>query len=426
MPTAAQTHRTSNFQTFGAVLPNLMIEAILDQNHPNQLRLHTWDGRKATTVATATYRSCTYTPAPIAGGFARAVRFSPRSKSFGSAANLTSSMLGFLTRYAHISPDAAPLVVAFALASWFPDCVRVAPVLHLLGPDNEVRLVLRLLACICRRPVLLSDIDVPALATLPSQLDPTLLIGQRDLPRVVMRVLAASNLRHFSVARGNGRLHSYGAKAFSANPESVPGTGVRVSLSPAQDPLPTLTDVQETEVANDFQAKLLRYRMVNHARVGNAQLDTRDFVPAMREEVRAWLAPIFDCPDLRKSVCSSLLQQSREAEGDRLSDDRCIVAEAALFFCHTSDTDHFCIGDLAETVNDLLKGRHEDRVLTDKKVGLLLRDLGLHGQRVVKGYRIVLTDSVREQIHEIARAYQVLPVQDGVSRCGHCSRGKAI
>ncbi len=97
-------------------------------------------------------------------------------------------MFGFLSRYAYLSPDGAWLLVAFALASWFPDCVPVAPVLHLLGPDNEARLVLRLLACISRRPVLLSDIDVPALATLPGQLDPTLLIGQRNLPRSVMRV----------------------------------------------------------------------------------------------------------------------------------------------------------------------------------------------------------------------------------------------
>jgi hypothetical protein len=164
--------------------------------------------------------------------------------------------------------------------------------------------------------------------------------------------------------------------------------------------------------------------MVNHRRVRDAQLDLRDFVPVMRDEVRAWLAPICDCPDLQKSVSRSLLQQSREAEGARLSDERCVVAEAALFFCHKANTEHFFVGDLAECVNTLLKGRHEDRVVTDKMVGLLLRALGIHGQRVVKGYRILLTDAVREQIHRIARAYQVLSVQDGVARCRHCPGGK--
>ena len=250
------------------------------------------------------------------------------------------------------------------------------------------------------------------------------MVNQRDLSRRVARVLLAANDRHFAIARGKGEIHCYGAKAFASVPECADGTGVRVSLSPAQEPPTTLTDANEREIANDFQSKLLRFRMVNRQRVCDAEVDTRVFVPAMREEARAWLAPICDCSDLRKSVCSSLLQHSREAEGDRLSDERCLIAEATLFFCHKPDTDHFFIGDLAETVNSLLKGRHEDRVLSDKKVGSLLRGLGIYGQRVVQGYRVVLTDFVREQIHEISRAYQVLPVQDGIARCRHCPGGR--
>ena len=140
--------------------------------------------------------------------------------------------------------------------------------------------------------------------------------------------------------------------------------------------------------------------------------------------MHAWLAPIYDCPDLRKSVASSLLQRSQDVKGDRLSNDQCLVAEAALFFCHKQQTDHFFIGDLAETVNDLREGRHDDRVLTDKKVGLLLRALGIHGERVVKGYKVSLTDGVREQIHRVAEAYQVVAVQDGVARCAHCRIGE--
>jgi len=116
-------------------------------------------------------------------------------------------------------------------------------------------------------------------------------------------------------------------------------------------------------------------------------------------------------------VSGALLQRSRDVEGDRLSDDPCLVAEGALFFCHKADTDHFFVRDLAEIVNASLKGRHEGRTLTDKKVGLLLRALGIRAHRVVKGHRISLTDEVREQIHRIAGTYQVLSVQDGVARC---------
>jgi hypothetical protein len=59
--------------------------------------------------------------------------------------------------------------------------------------------------------------------------------------------------------------------------EVADGTGVRVSLSLAQEPLPTLTDAHEREIANDFHSKLLRFRMVNHERVCSAEVDTRVF-----------------------------------------------------------------------------------------------------------------------------------------------------
>jgi hypothetical protein len=417
---SAQAKELSRSQTFGAALPNFMLEAVVDQNHQNQLRLHSWDGRKAATTPTISYRSCTYTAAPLEAGLSRSVRFPSSSTAFGTAAQLTSSMLKFLGGYAHLLPDAAALMVAFALATWFVDCFSVAPLLYLLGPDNEATLLLRLVGCLCRRPILLSDIDVAALGTLPRNLDPTLLVNQRDLGRRVTRVLLASNDRHFSIAHGKGAIYAYGAKAFASVPEFANETGVRVSLSPAQEPLPTLTDAHERQIANDFHTKLLRFRMVNYQRVCDAQLDTRVFVPSMREEVRAWLAPIRDCPDLYKVVSNFLLQQSREAEGDQMTDDRCVVAEAALFFCHRPDTDHFFVGELAEIVNTLLTGRHADRVLSDKKVGSMLRALGIHGERVVKGYKVLLTDATRERIHRIAEAYQVLPTKDGVARCVQC------
>ena len=165
---SSRNFRHPNFRC--AVLPNLAIEAILDPDHPNQLRLHTWDGRKFVTAPNTRYRGCTYTPAPIAKGLAQAVRFSRTSRPFGSAAKLTSSMLELLSHYARLQHDAAALLVAFAVASWFPDCVPVAPVLYLLGPENEASLMLRLLGCLCRRPVLLGDIDMAAFGV-PGELD---------------------------------------------------------------------------------------------------------------------------------------------------------------------------------------------------------------------------------------------------------------
>ena len=153
-----------------------------------------------------------------------------RSTRSDSVASLVSSMRGIFCRYASPSPDAVGMLVAFSLASWFADCLPLAPILDLVGPESDVSLVLRLLGCTCRRALLLGDVDIAALATLPTQLGPTLLVNQRGLGRGITRVLQASSDRHFRVARGARALDLYGTKAFSADAGSMAGPGVEVCI----------------------------------------------------------------------------------------------------------------------------------------------------------------------------------------------------
>lgn len=90
---------------------------------------------------------------------------------------------------------------------------------------------------------------------------------------------------------------------------------------------------------------------------------------------------------------------------------------------HERDAREFFIRELAERVNALLKGRHEEMEMTDKKAGSVLRGLGIRAQRVTAGYKVPLSDAIRERIHSIARSYQVLPLQGGIVRCHHCRGG---
>ena len=369
-----------------------------------------------------------YIPKDLASGLVEFVRFASPSLSFESTAKLVSSLRDFLCTYARLQPEMVDLLVAFALATWFCDCMPVAPVLNLFGPDSAVSLILRLLGCLCRRPVLLGDVDFEGLATLPNRLGATLLINQRNLGRRVKRALLASNRRHFYVVRGRGRLDLYGAKAFSCEDSLVDEHGLQVSVSPEQNPLPCLTDSEERVVAQSFQARLLRYRLVHYERVRANTIDCSAFVPEMRDEARTWLAPILGCRELSNSVFEEILRQSKEAAGARFFDPKCVVAEAALFFCHKFyqklGGGHFFVGELAEKSNDILQGRHEESQLSAKRVGLVLRELGIQGQRVTEGYRIDLTDFVQEHIHRLAYDYQVASLEDGSSRCRFC-RGES-
>lgn len=411
-------------ETLGVALSKMLVETIIDPRRGDHMWLHRWTGSRAITTNKLEHRGLVYTPTPLAKGLKQLVRFAPPSLPYGSTAKLVSALRKFLLKYASLQPEECNLLLAFALASWFCDCIMVAPVLYLSGPDEAVRILLRLLGCICRRPVLLGDIDLGGLAALPNGLGATLLLNQKELGKRVRQVLLASTQRHFGVLRGAGRLDAYGARAFSCEDFSPKEPGIMVSLIPAQDTHPFLSDADEQRIAQCLQAKLLRYRMDRYQRVRDCMVGCEEFVPELRQVVHSWLAPVYDCPELSNAVRAEFLQQSRELAGDRLVDPKCLFIEAALFYCHKPDTSHFFVGEVAQKANDLLKGRHEDLKLSAKKAGSDLRKLRVRGDRQAKGYKIDLTAAVRARIHRLAATHQVASVQDGKRRCRFCSGDK--
>lgn len=160
--------------------------------------------------------------------------------------------------------------------------------------------------------------------------------------------------------------------------------------------------------------------MIHYRDVRDRKVDCNAFAPEMRQEAHTWLAPICDCPELSRAVASQFLRRSREIEGARLVNPKCVVAEGALFFCHKAHTKHFFVGQLTETANLLLQGRHEEPTLSAKGVGSMLREFHIYGERVARGYRIHLTDPVRKRIHQVAHDFQVASLKDGVRRCRYC------
>ena len=275
---------------FGAVFSHSVTETVIHPAHAHELRFETWNGHKAKISNSMRYGGGEFIPGRICAGIGRAVRFPPPSMPFGSPTKLMASMRSFLVRYVQLAPGTAALLVAFAVASWFHDCLPIAPVLYLLGSEKEAKLVLRLLSTLCRRSLLLADIDVAALRTLPEGLNVTLLLSQRDLSKRVRKFLLASVDRHFHAAQGNNNLETCGARAISTSVNSTGGDGVRVVLSPTVGPLPVLSDAEQLDLSLDFQSKLLRYREVYWRRIRDAKPSDDGLLHASRDEVHTWVA----------------------------------------------------------------------------------------------------------------------------------------
>ena len=53
-------------ETFGEALPGLMLESVVDPDHPDHLRLHTWNGRRMTTARRVEHGGMSYIPKTLA------------------------------------------------------------------------------------------------------------------------------------------------------------------------------------------------------------------------------------------------------------------------------------------------------------------------------------------------------------------------
>jgi hypothetical protein len=383
------------------------------------LELHAHKGSRFYTSRQIERQGKVYVPAKLTEGLAQAVRFPPSSAEFGSAKKLTGSMAEFFCNFGKTSREDAALLTAFALSTWFVDCFQRAPCLHLTGSGARVSLVMRLLACVCRHPLLLGRLDLSALHTLPKGLDSTLLIYEDKLSKNVARLLEISRNRELVIPFGKSCIHAYGARVLFS--DSVIDTfALQIHLPPTTGALTELKDDAEKTIAPDFQAKLLRYRLIHFATVQHSHFDCTGFVPDMHDDVRALLSPLIDCGHFGESILSSLQSRSKERAGSRFTDLDCLVIESALAFCHDSSAEEFFVKDITDTANAMLQGRNEDLTIKAKAVGQALRRLGLFPVRVTDGYHLVLTNRIREKIHRSAEEHNVPSVDEGTRRCDHC------
>jgi hypothetical protein len=411
--------------TFGEKLPRLRIESVADPRCPGQLALCIHDFKSTQIRPFFQYHGVTYVPGWIAPGLAQLVRFPSARQSPGSTENLVSDLQKFLMKYLDQDLRTIHLLIAFVFASWFVDFFQVAPVLCLYGPKKEVSLVLRLLHIMCFHPVLVGDLDISALKTLPSGFGVTLLVNQVDLAPRVERALFSSTRRHFHFATGKHPIDIFGARALHR--ESSSGeVGLDLFIRPARSCFTSLTENDEHAAAVEFQSKLLAHRM-SHRNPGHQfELEARTTYLGLEDQLETWVAALPPDADLRKSVLSAFDEYQDRLSAMRYEDPKCLVAEAALLFCHRKETKHFYVRELTEKVNDLLLGRHADLKLENRKIGSVLKTLGIPTQRVTRGYRVKLDEQIRKRIHCIAGSYRVLSVNPDAAHCTHCGQGISL
>jgi hypothetical protein len=400
------------------------IELVRDES--DNIALLYWDGHRMNTSSQVDHANRVYRPAALDQTVAHALRIPRGSTPFGTAKQLVQQISCVLTRYTALPDNLVTALTRFVLATWFVPSLPAAPWLSIRGRNTALaNTLIRLLRCFCRRSLLLSDIKAGSLSSLPLHWGLTLMLSQPRLGPEIERLLLAARQRDGYIVRNTRLINLYGPIVTYGDCDSGFAGGmltpIEIPALPTTVALPLLQREAEDRIAEEFQAKLLAYRLANSRKVSRVSFDVSALHPSLCEVARTLVACTPDDPDLQNEIIKALQTQHAAMRPATWTDVDVVLIEALLFYCHEGKTDCVYVGEVGKTATSILAARGELLKLEPKNVAARLRFLGVHIEpRDKRGYRVLLTQVLSRQLHTLARSFDVPSVQDGEVRCNQC------
>ena len=410
--------------TSGAMFSDGACIELIREAGTGRLCLMLCNGENRRIVSEVEFRGRLYRPANINPSILLAMTLPSKCGQFESTAELFMAARELLMSRG-FPEEVALASTYFVFPTWFPEFLPIAPCLSIAGPRPEAALLLQLLGCLVRHPLPLGEVTRDGFCSLPMDLQPTLLIDQERISRSAWGMLSASNRRRAYVPRKGGLVNVFCSKAVycgdALDGDNFGDGALRINLPPSRGKMPILDEKDETEISGEFQAKMLAYRSRNNVEVRESRFDLPGFTSGIRLLGRVLGASIVNAPELRAGLCSLLREYEEETRASRWFDLRCVTIEAALHHCHTEPGIKVHVGDIAKTVNAILKGRGDTTHLEANEIGAVLKRLRLFAKRDSRGYAIRLDDTVCRYIHQLAYRFEVATAQEGVAMCSHCA-----
>jgi hypothetical protein len=357
----------------------------------------------------------------------RAVRLPSNVCDYGTAHRLFVETRKLFEQYIGLAPAQAALLTAWNCSTWFADCMSSPPTLEVSSPDIGAAIRLfRLLSCLSRRPLLLTDVNRAGLLSL-APLQPTLLIYQPTVSRQSLSLLSTSNHRGVHVVGNGGRVHNLaGAKAvFRGMADTWNNDGIHVAV-PVQGELPALEKQTESEIASRFQPQFLMYRLRNFHEFHESSFSRQPHFPNT-EIARELAASIHGEDDIAQAIGPILRRQNQDAQARRGSDISVVIVEVMWTPLHQEK--QITIRQIVELTNALLRARGETLEYSAVEIGWKLRNLGFDRDRNGGGKLLKLSMANSSVLHQLAQGFGLeLPLAIGCSNCGHKEQfhGKSV
>ena len=422
----AATKRTPPIPITCQVFPDgTIIEAVRVAAGGERLRLLKWNDGNATLALCVRHAGQTFVPAAVDPSVLEVIRFPVTTAPHSTTRDLFCDLGKLLAQYTDLPEQFVSLAAYFTFATWMIDRLTLAPCLSIVaGLPGESMPLLRLLRCVCRRPLLVGGLNPATLRSLPMYLHPTLLIAG-DLDFSTQRLLWAASNRGVCIPHKGQLLDFFCARAIASGQRlsqaGLDGTAIHLAVGPTCRTLPTLEGEEEERIANHFQDRMFSYRLSKYNKISSPPSDLTGLASPTQPLARSLQTGIVGDAELQSDVASWLRNQDEETRAERSAALESVLLEASLFFCHDPKRQEVYVGELTYTVNTILKNRGETAELEPREVGHRLRCLGLFTKRLSgAGRGITLLQPDRQRIHRLAYDFEVPSVRDGIARCGDC------
>ena len=377
-----------------------------------------WDGKRAKTASDFVRNGERYVPLSIDATIGRWLQLPRESADHHSTRDLFTKISALISQVTQARSDIVDLLTFFVFSTWLCDSSPSAPFLWIVSPPmTSAGPLAQVLSLLCRRALIANETSLAELHSLAVDLQPTL------ITEVFQPTSALLNQMRTSIGRGrltarNGKVvdASCAKVVFAPQPLRDParaGFPLELVLSATPDYLPHMSASRADQIAAEYQAQLLHYRLLNLAKVTAPAFELSQFAPPMREIAINLGASVVDDDELQARLVSLLKPADSEIRVDHASLLTAIGIEVLLARGHTTSGKYFPVTDFAQDVNTVLQGRGEDLEVSPEKAGWILRALGLRTDFIPGGRKgLALSADVRKEIHELALAYGVRTLRE--------------
>jgi hypothetical protein len=377
----------------------------------SQPRLLIWKNGKATIEDEFRHADWSFVPPDLERSLLEATRLPTTISPNTTLEDLLERTQKCISTYVDLQPEYVRLVSNFVLCTWLADRLTVAPYLWITGPCSAGKTkLLRLMHCLCRRALLVSNISPASLYLLPNAITPTLLMdefepGRGGRNRELENFLRCGSTQGGRAIRGGKLYDTFCPKVISSRIATADGAlasrAVFISMIPTGRFLPELGLSTQEEIANQLHGQFFRYRLENYSRALSDGLSKLDFVPRMRDLARALAAPLFGHRQLEQLLIQDLQPQNEGAKLSLHGEPEWVVATALFEEAHHRGV--FTVGDLTIDVNEWLEKIGETYSLTPRAVGNYLRSLGFSPLKLGSiGRGLRMTQQLAKQVHKLA------------------------